>query len=132
MYASLPYNSWFSDFSQYLKNYITDFITLGFIVWAVRVSDLILNVGLCDLYFMVHVKFMKFQGTYDICNDHECKILFTTCPFKKGFYRSQLNIISTRKGIADTNSVNHVTCSRQSGITHVVTRRYPLHTSDVY
>ena len=57
-----------------------------------------------------------------IWNDHECKILFSTWPFKMEFYRLQNDQNFNIKRIVDTDVVNDVTQKRQSVITRVVIR----------
>ena len=59
-----------------------------------------------------------------IQNDHERKILFIILPVKAGLYRLQINIISIRKRIVDTDVVNYVTYSYQCVIPRVVIRFY--------
>ena len=51
---AVTYVSWSSDFSQHFKHYVMDLQYAWVMVWAVNVSDFILIVCHCDLYFMVH------------------------------------------------------------------------------
>ena len=59
--------------------------------------------------------FIKF-----IRNDHECKILYITFPFKMGFYHLQNDQYFNKISIVDTDFVNDITSSCQSVITCVV------------